>query len=141
MLIVMKAYIIVWLILGVLLATLSHVLSPFLGKCDEADNSFAHEYAGEMLARLEEMSTESCPVDDYQAAEEDFRSRKHAAVHMKGEMATDFVYAFALAEAWCHYAGSVAAGAQDAARAGVAFTKAKAEFAAIRMKDYKMTGR
>ena len=135
----MKACIIGWLILALVLTALGQFMAPFLGRCSDEDSAFAHEYAGEMLARLEQISAESAaPADCCQAGEAEFRSRKQAAVHFKGELAVDFVYAFSWAEAWCHYA---AAGQPAAGRAGAALARAKAEFRAIAAKDYKTAGR
>jgi hypothetical protein len=137
----MKACIIGWLSLAIILTALGQILTPLLAAGGEEDTAFAHEYAEEMLARLEQMSAEAGgTVDGYRADEEEFRSRKQAAVHLRGELAADFVYAFTWAEAWCHYA---ATGTQpaDAARAGEALKRARVEFLAIRSKDYKKAGR
>ncbi len=142
----MKALIIGWLLLGLLLTAASYIAAPYLHNYNAADLAFAREYAGETLLLLEQTSSEadkqagSLAEDRYLAAAAEFGRRKQAAVHLKGDLAYDFVYAFACAEEWCRAAAAAIHHPQDAAareRARVALARAKAELAAIGSKEYK----
>ncbi len=145
-LISMRALIIGWLLIGLLLAAASYLAAPYLQNYNEDDIAFAHEYAGDMLRLLEQTSSEAdklagSPAEDrYLAAADEFDRRKQAAVHFKGDLAYDFVYAFACAEEWCRASAAARYRPHDAAareRARVAHDRAKAEFTSIGRKEYK----
>jgi hypothetical protein len=144
----MRALIACWLILGLLLAAASLLLAPYLNTCGDDDTAFAHEYAGEMLLLLEQMSVEADKLaanpaaahDYYLAAADGLGRRKQAAVHLKGDLAYDFVFAFACAEEWCRTSAATLRTPEESSarqRAQAALDRARAEFAAISKKDYK----
>ncbi|HWQ61141.1 MAG TPA: hypothetical protein VN521_02460 [Negativicutes bacterium] len=144
----MRALIIGWLVLGLLLAATAHILGPYLDSCGEDDTAYAREYAGEMLLLLEQMSvkadtlagTPAAARDHYLDAAAELGRRKQAAVHLKGDLAYDFVFAFACAEEWCRASAAAISGPEDAAdrrRTRAALARAQAEFTAISTKDYK----
>jgi hypothetical protein len=143
----MKVTIIGWLLLVLLLTAISHILGPYAGNVNDDDAAFAREYAGEMLHHLEQIAIEAdkhagagAAADYYRDAADELSRRKQAAVHLKGDLAYDFVYAFACAEEWCRASADALSRPQDAAaprRAGEALARARAEFAAIGRKDYQ----
>jgi len=137
----MRALIAGWLTLIVILAAVARLLGPVLDNCGEDDTAFAHEYAGEMLLLLEQISVEANRLaatpdaarDHFLAAAADLGRRKQAAVHLKRALAYDFVFAFACAEEWCR----ASAAAPHGPRAGAALGRARAEFTAIIAKEYQ----
>jgi hypothetical protein len=143
----MRALIIGWLLLGLLLTAVSHITRPYLNNYNEDDTAFAREYAGEMLLLLEQMSDGADKLAGSPAADlyyldgaDELNRRKHAAVHLKGDLAYDFVYAFACAEEWCRASAQAIHRPRDAAareRARTALARAKAEFMAIGTKEYQ----
>ena len=147
MLIHMRATIIGWLLLILLLTAASYITSPYLGVLGDDDTAFAREYAGEMLGLLEQISVEADKLaasptagNYYLDAADELGRRKQAAVHLKGDLAYDFVYAFACAEQWCRSSADALHRPQDAAeprRAREALARARAEFVAIGSRDYK----
>lgn len=143
----MRALITGWLILALILAAVSYLLGPYLNTCRDDDVAYAREYAGEMLLLLEQISLKAENFAGTQAAAayyldaaDELDRRKQAAVHLRGELAEDFVYAFAWAEEWCRESAAALSRPQDAAarrRAVAARDRARKEFTAIRSKDYK----
>jgi hypothetical protein len=143
----MKAAIIGWLLFALLLAALGHILGPHVNNISDDDAAFAREYAGEMLLYLEQIALEAdkhagerAPADYYLDAAAELDHRKQAAVHLKGDLAVDFVYAFACAEEWCRASAAALRRPHDdiaARRAREAFARARAEFTAIGSKDYQ----
>jgi hypothetical protein len=143
----MRTVIIGWLLLLLLLTAASYISRPYLGVLSDDDTAFAREYAGEMLVLLEQMSVEvdklaGTPAAGcyYLDAADELGRRKHAAVHLKGDLAYDFVYAFACAEEWCRSSADALRRPQDdiaPRRAREAFARARNEFAAIGSRDYK----
>lgn len=143
----MRATIIGWLFILFLLTAASYISRPYLGVLNDDDKAFAREYAGEMLVLLEQMSVEADKLAGtpaaggyYLDAADELSRRKQAAVHLKGDLAYDFVYAFACAEEWCRSSADALRRPQDAAaprRAREAFARARTEFAAIGSRDYK----
>ncbi|MDT8903275.1 hypothetical protein [Anaeroselena agilis] len=143
----MRTAIIGWLAVILLLTGIGHLARPFLDNYNDDDNAFAREYAGEMLLGLERISAEADKLagsqaagDYYLDAAERLDRSKQAAVHLKGDLAYDFVYAFACAEEWCRASAEARYRPRDAAaprRARDALARARAEFTAISRKDYK----
>ncbi len=143
----MKVAIIGWLLILLLLTAASYITRPYLGVLTHDDIAFAREYAGEMLGLLEQMTVEadqlagtSAAGSYYLDAADELGRRKQAAVHLKGDLAYDFVYAFACAEEWGRSSADALRRPQDAAaprRAREALARARAEFAAIGSRDYK----
>ncbi len=142
----MRTTIIGWLLLILLLTAASYITRPYVGVLGDDDVAFAHEYAGEMLGLLEQLTVEADKLtgspaagDYYLDAAEELGRRKQAAVHLKGDLAYDFVYAFACAEEWCRASADALHRPHDAAaprRAREALARARAEFAAIGSRDY-----
>lgn len=150
MLIHMKNVIIGWAILALILTAFSLIAGPWLTTPTAADTAFAREYAGEMLIRLEKNKTEADQLSGEQAryhyldGADDLARRKHAALHLRGDLARDFVYAFDCAEAWSRAAADAIQrpGDTDAPRrARAAHDRAYREFSAILTKDYTAQGR
>jgi len=145
----MKNFVIGWLALALALTFASVIAKPYLNSCGAADIAFAREYAGEMLTLLEHIASEAEKLGPSPAAADYFRDsadeldrRKRAAVHLKGDLAYDFVYAFACAEDWCRAAARARPLDDDAGRrARAAHERARQEFIAITAKDYRSTGR
>ena len=143
----MRALIIGWLVMALLLMAAARILAPFLNACGDEDTAYAHEYAGEMLHLLEQMSEEADKLSDpsaaalyYLDAADELSRRKQAAVHLKGDLAYDFVYAFACAEEWGRASAAALHRPQDGAarqRARASLARARAELAAICSKDYQ----
>ncbi len=143
----MKARIAGWLVLALLLAAVAHSLGPYLNTCGDDDIAYAREHAREMLLLLDQLSAEADRLADTPEgalycldAADELGRRKQAAVHLKGELAYDFVFAFACAEEWGRASAAACSRPQDAAvrrRARAGLARARGEFAAIMMKEYK----
>jgi hypothetical protein len=138
---------------GLLLAMASFVVRPYLNRYSAADEAFAREYAGEMLGLLEEITAETGQVrprsaelaqDRFLDGAEQFAARKYAAVHFKGELAVDFVYALAWAEEWCRCSARAIRDPRDSGaehQAAEALRRARAELAAIQNREYRQYNR
>lgn len=132
-----------------LLTLLSAVISPELNRYSQEEIDYAHEYAAQMLAVMDQMAAEGeilegrsdQKFDYYSNGEEKFDGLKHAALFLKGEMAEDFVYALQLAEDWCRYSTEAALRpTQDnpAKMATARYNQARAELRALMVKQYRL---
>jgi len=144
----MKLVILYILIVVMSLASMSYIYQLTPITYNAADTEFAHEYAGQMQVVLQNIQQQGTQLDantkprlwDYFLDELDgFSREKDAAIHYKGELAEDFVYAFTLAEDWCRYASKAAYDDHDLKSRKLAedcYRKAYSEFQAIASKDY-----
>ena len=144
----MKLVILYILIVMMSLTSMSYIyqLTPITYNAE--DTKFAREYALQMqvvLQNLQQQSTQldanskPSPWDYFLDGQDQFCREKDAAIHYKGELAEDFVYAFTLAEDWCRYASRAAYDTHDLNSRKLAeerYRKAYSEFQAIVSKDY-----
>ena len=145
----MKLVILYILIIMMSLTSMSYIyqLTPIIYKAE--DTRFAREYATQMQVVLQDLQQQGTRLDantkptawDYFLDGQDrFSREKDAAIHYKGEMAEDFVYAFTLAEDWCRYASRAAYDDHDLKSRKLAeerYHKAYSEFQVIVSKEYK----
>lgn len=128
-------------------ANLVYRLTPI--EYSQQDNDFAHEYAASMLETVAITAKQGIELESissvkacnfYLDGEDEFYRFKHAAIHYKGELAEDFVYAFDLAESWCRYAAEAAEHPDNLEAKTLAKQKFKAahkELTAITYKKYQ----
>jgi hypothetical protein len=132
-----------------ILTALSWYIQPKLNIYSEDEVTFGRQYAGQLLEEMERVAAGARQIDPqehghlcdyYLDGEEKFRELKSAATHLKGEQAEDFVYALALAEAWCKQAAEAAyrpANTQAKVQAELRYKQAREELLAIQRKEYK----
>lgn len=144
----MKLMILYLLIIVISLTSMSYIYQLTPITYNVADTQFAREYAGQMQVVLQNLQQQGTQLDanttptagDYFLdGQERFQRESDAAIHYKGELAEDFVYAFTLAEDWCRYASRAAYDEHDLGSRKLAeeyYRKAYSEFQAIVSKDY-----
>lgn len=121
-------------------------MGPFVNRLSPDDEAFAHEYAASSLALLDRTAAEGEAAEQndaekaaemYLSAADEFQRRKEAAIHLRGRMAGDFVYAFAQAEAWCRYCAARTQGLRAARDKEIAaWQQARHEMAGLCTKRY-----
>ena len=138
-----------WLAVTALLMLLSYSTRDYFSTYTTADNDFAHTLAGEMLTVLEPIYIDDDSVCDkvWQQRLTDDESRfaewKNAATHFKGQLAEDFVFAFALAEDGCRRAIEAQDRPDGPQRrfASQLLRRAQEQFRLIAVKDYRQEQR
>jgi len=144
----LKIFAIQWLLVVAVLMACSLLYQAYWSGYTAEDIDYAHTCAAETLALTERMAAqaEALGARSPQAAgeyfldgERVFSELKYAAVHLKGQLAEDFVFVFVLLEEWCRLSAEAADKPQEPElrrKAAGYLAEARAELMLIKTKQY-----